>query len=238
MTMIDCSCCHRRGRWDPPGRPDDRVTPERRGRLPPRHLHRAGRFEVRLLAGAGPASQDRRAGRPPVAQPPGACTSTSGPNCSSSSPSMPRSRPSPRSAISRSTTSAELAAAYTPDQLPPSAERWVEAIVDAVHRGARARQAPAARARPGAGRQLHGHPLHGIRRSSATSRPWVAVDGGMSDNLRPMMYGCPPASQIIADRPLAAGDTVCHVAGKHCESGDVIRPRRQPAPTRRPRRGW
>jgi len=27
---------------------------------------------------------------------------------------------------------------------------------------------------------------------------------------------------VIADRPLDPGDTVCHVAGKHCESGDVI----------------
>jgi len=49
----------------------------------------------------------------------------------------------------------------------------------------------------------------------------VAVDGGMSDNLRPMLYGS-EYEALIADRPLAAGNVRCHVAGKHCESGDVI----------------
>jgi diaminopimelate decarboxylase len=57
-----------------------------------------------------------------------------------------------------------------------------------------------------------------VKRNVST---WVAVDGGMSDNLRPMMYDA-RYEAIIADRPLTQGDTVCHVAGKHCESGDVI----------------
>jgi diaminopimelate decarboxylase len=43
----------------------------------------------------------------------------------------------------------------------------------------------------------------------------------MSDNLRPMMYAA-RYEAVLADRPLAAADTVCHIAGKHCESGDVI----------------
>ncbi len=50
---------------------------------------------------------------------------------------------------------------------------------------------------------------------------WVAVDGGMSDNLRPMLYGS-VYEAIVADRPLAAATERCHLAGKHCESGDVI----------------
>ena len=58
----------------------------------------------------------------------------------------------------------------------------------------------------------------GVKRNVST---WVAVDGGMSDNLRPMLYDA-PYEAIIADRPLAAGSEVCQVAGKHCESGDVI----------------
>lgn len=50
---------------------------------------------------------------------------------------------------------------------------------------------------------------------------YVAVDGGMSDNPRPVLYGAGyeaylPA-QIDAPRPLVAS-----VAGKHCEQGDVI----------------
>jgi diaminopimelate decarboxylase len=43
----------------------------------------------------------------------------------------------------------------------------------------------------------------------------------MSDNLRPMMYGA-IYEAVVADRPLAAGNERCHLAGKHCESGDVI----------------
>jgi diaminopimelate decarboxylase len=50
---------------------------------------------------------------------------------------------------------------------------------------------------------------------------WVAVDGGMSDNLRPMMYGA-RYDAVIADRPLTEPNVLCHLAGKHCESGDVI----------------
>jgi len=50
---------------------------------------------------------------------------------------------------------------------------------------------------------------------------YVAVDGGMSDNPRPVLYGAGyevylPA-RIDEDRPL-----VCSIAGKHCEQGDVI----------------
>ncbi|HEX5223956.1 MAG TPA: diaminopimelate decarboxylase [Solirubrobacteraceae bacterium] len=48
---------------------------------------------------------------------------------------------------------------------------------------------------------------------------WVAVDGGMSDNLRPMLYGARYEAHV-ADR--LGGATECVLAGKHCESGDVI----------------
>ena len=48
---------------------------------------------------------------------------------------------------------------------------------------------------------------------------WVAVDGGMSDNMRPMLYGAAYEAHV-ADR--LGGSTECVLAGKHCESGDVI----------------
>ena len=48
---------------------------------------------------------------------------------------------------------------------------------------------------------------------------WVAVDGGMSDNLRPMLYGARYEAHV-ADR--FGGSCACVLAGKHCESGDVI----------------
>jgi diaminopimelate decarboxylase len=49
---------------------------------------------------------------------------------------------------------------------------------------------------------------------------YVAVDGGMSDNLRPMLYGS-VYEATLADR-VGPGGELCHVAGKHCESSDVI----------------
>ena len=52
-------------------------------------------------------------------------------------------------------------------------------------------------------------------------RTYVAVDGGMSDNLRPMLYGSRYAA-LIADRAGAPADARVTIAGKHCESGDVL----------------
>jgi diaminopimelate decarboxylase len=52
-------------------------------------------------------------------------------------------------------------------------------------------------------------------------RTWVAIDGGMSDNPRPQLYGAryTALSTTRADEPV---DEVVSVAGMHCESGDVL----------------
>jgi diaminopimelate decarboxylase len=52
-------------------------------------------------------------------------------------------------------------------------------------------------------------------------RTYVAVDGGMADNLRPMLYGS-RYEAVIADRADDVADTVATVAGMHCESSDMI----------------
>jgi diaminopimelate decarboxylase len=52
-------------------------------------------------------------------------------------------------------------------------------------------------------------------------RTYVAVDGGMSDNLRPMLYGS-RYEALIADRAGEEPGATVTVAGKHCESGDVL----------------
>jgi diaminopimelate decarboxylase len=52
-------------------------------------------------------------------------------------------------------------------------------------------------------------------------RTYVAVDGGMSDNLRPMLYGA-RYEAVIADRAAESPDTLATIAGMHCESGDVL----------------
>lgn len=60
--------------------------------------------------------------------------------------------------------------------------------------------------------------VESVKRNVST---WVAVDGGISDNLRPLAYGA-PYEALIADRASVPGNVDCRVVGKHCESGDEI----------------
>ena len=50
---------------------------------------------------------------------------------------------------------------------------------------------------------------------------YVAVDGGMSDNPRPQLYGA-RYEALLANRADELADGVFRIAGKHCESGDVL----------------
>jgi diaminopimelate decarboxylase len=52
-------------------------------------------------------------------------------------------------------------------------------------------------------------------------RTYVAVDGGMADNIRPTAYGA-RYTPVLANRVLDARDATVAVAGKYCESGDVL----------------
>lgn len=52
-------------------------------------------------------------------------------------------------------------------------------------------------------------------------RKYVSVDGGMSDNIRPALYGA-DYSVRIASRWSGAEPALVRVAGKHCESGDIV----------------
>ena len=114
-----------------------------------------------------------------------------------------------------------LGAAYTAQDQPPPIPEYVEAIVTAAHEllGARTKRLLL---EPGralvANSTVTLYTVETIKRNVST---WVAVDGGMSDNLRPMLYGS-VYEALVADRPLATATDRCHLVGKHCESGDVI----------------
>ena len=114
-----------------------------------------------------------------------------------------------------------LGVAYTSDQPPPPGiSDYVQAVVEAAHRwlGADKRLL----IEPGralvANSTVTLYTVETVKRNVST---WVAVDGGMSDNLRPMLYGA-RYEALVADRPLAPATGRYHLAGKHCESGDVI----------------
>lgn len=53
------------------------------------------------------------------------------------------------------------------------------------------------------------------------ARTFVAVDGGMSDNARPSLYGARYTARLVGRRTKAAR-TPMTVVGRHCESGDVL----------------
>ena len=111
-----------------------------------------------------------------------------------------------------------LGVAYTADQRPPSIEEYVAALVGAANE----RLGEHGRLLIEPGRALVAnacvtlYTVQSVKRNVST---WVAVDGGMSDNLRPMLYEAVYEAHV-ADR--FGGETRCVLAGKHCESGDVI----------------
>ncbi|HVS99045.1 MAG TPA: diaminopimelate decarboxylase [Solirubrobacterales bacterium] len=115
-----------------------------------------------------------------------------------------------------------LGVAYTGADAPPSIDDYVGVKVD----GVRAVFGPEVRILIEPGRSLVANAgvtayRVGTVKEIPGVRTYVAVDGGMSDNLRPMLYGS-RYEALIADRAAAEPDTLVTVAGMHCESGDVI----------------
>ena len=56
---------------------------------------------------------------------------------------------------------------------------------------------------------------------NGSERRYVSVDGGMSDNIRPALYGA-AYSAFLANRTSSAKNISSRIVGKHCESGDIL----------------
>jgi diaminopimelate decarboxylase len=115
-----------------------------------------------------------------------------------------------------------LGIAYLDEHEPPSIDDYVEVKVRGVERVFD----PVPRVLVEPGRSLVGNAgvtvySVGTVKEVPGVRTYVAVDGGMSDNLRPMLYGS-RYQAVIADRAGNAPETEATIAGKHCESGDVL----------------
>jgi diaminopimelate decarboxylase len=115
-----------------------------------------------------------------------------------------------------------LGIAYLDTDEPPSIEDYVDVKV----RGVRQVFDPVPRILVEPGRSLVGNAgvtayRVGTVKEIPGVRTYVAVDGGMSDNLRPMLYGA-HYEAVIADRAGETPDTLATIAGMHCESGDVL----------------
>ena len=115
-----------------------------------------------------------------------------------------------------------LGIAYTSEDEPAS----IEDYVDVKFRGVSETFDPVPRIVIEPGRSLVGNAgvtayRIGTIKEIPGVRTYVAVDGGMSDNMRPMLYGA-RYEATIADRPEAEANKLCTVAGMHCESGDIL----------------
>jgi diaminopimelate decarboxylase len=56
---------------------------------------------------------------------------------------------------------------------------------------------------------------------NGTHRRYVSVDGGMSDNIRPSLYGA-VYTTVLANRTSTANNVSSRLVGKHCETGDIV----------------
>ena len=114
-----------------------------------------------------------------------------------------------------------LGVAYTAGDAAPTMREWADAVRSAtasLPKGTKVRVEP--------GRSIVAtaavtvYTVGTVKRIEGI-RDYIAVDGGMSDNPRPMMYGSPyeafDPSRVPADRPAHA-----RIVGKHCESGDIV----------------
>lgn len=112
-----------------------------------------------------------------------------------------------------------LGVAYTSGQRAPSIDDYVAEKVRLVDElvgvGKRIADEP--------GRALVANgcvTLYSVQSVKQNVARWVAVDGGMSDNLRPMMYDAHYEAHVVGGG--GRRHVVAHLTGKHCESGDVL----------------
>jgi diaminopimelate decarboxylase len=115
---------------------------------------------------------------------------------------------------------------YVASDDPPSIDAWVAAVSAAVAASCRKRSLELPRLMCEPGRSLvatAGLTLYtlGSRKRVPGVRTYVSVDGGMSDNPRPITYQS-EYTALLVDRPLERDGEPVTLAGKHCESGDVL----------------
>lgn len=120
-----------------------------------------------------------------------------------------------------------LGVRYVPEDDPPSIETFIASICEAVKDAAShfGFELPILAVEPGrsivgeAGTTLY---TIGVVKEIPRVRTYVSVDGGMSDNPRPALYGARYFA-IVANKANREPNKVVTVAGKHCESDTLIK---------------
>ena len=119
-----------------------------------------------------------------------------------------------------------LGIAYTRHDDPPTPRHFVETVRDSLETGCARRhlKVPELVVEPGrsiagpAGMALY---TVGSIKDIPGVRRYVAVDGGMGDNIRPKLYGA-RYEAFLASGPDRAADGTVTIAGKYCESTDIL----------------
>jgi diaminopimelate decarboxylase len=115
---------------------------------------------------------------------------------------------------------------YTESDDPPSIEAWVRAIAEALVSACQRTGIPLPKLLCEPGRSLVATACVTAYTIGATKtvpgvRTYACVDGGMSDNPRPITYGA-KYSAVVANKMQETRRETVTIAGKHCESGDVL----------------
>jgi len=120
--------------------------------------------------------------------------------------------------------------AYTTQHDPASPRELATGMAQIIERECRAEGVPVPKISVEPGRAIAGPStftlyevgtVKQVRLDGGASRTYVAVDGGMSDNIRPALYDA-DYSCTIAGRVSQAPPTLARVVGMHCESGDIL----------------
>jgi diaminopimelate decarboxylase len=120
-----------------------------------------------------------------------------------------------------------LGVRYLPEDAPPTIEQYGALVRESVGKAladAGVQSRPRLLTEPGrsivapAGITLY---TVGTIKKIDGIRTYVAVDGGMSDNLRPVTYGA-RYETFLPTRATAERSATVTIAGKHCEQGDII----------------
>lgn len=115
---------------------------------------------------------------------------------------------------------------YTETDDPPSIEDWARNVAQSLEAACRKYGVDLPKLIVEPGRSLIGSACVtaytvGSRKVVPEIRTYVSVDGGMSDNPRPITYQSEYCA-VIGDRLSAPCNETVTIAGKHCESGDVL----------------
>jgi diaminopimelate decarboxylase len=116
---------------------------------------------------------------------------------------------------------------YTESDDPPSIGEWAAVVGRALASACEAQGLPYPRLICEPGRSLVGsscitaYTVGGQKDIAALDKHYITVDGGMSDNPRPITYQSVYRA-VVANRMTAPCDRTVTIAGKHCESGDIL----------------